>query len=373
MVHAKRHPQVSDFIKITHYNHFKCPLNIFIAIQQSLFELNKNDVLAKDSFVYITRFYSCINNIFPNCNKNKNQQFNNVLNQLHANKTNVILSSENLSRTLLIERNLLIVKQYFKNWNVRFVGVYRRYFDWLLSEYDQEGNRKRGYNKLITTLSTFSKTLQKNKLHAPLDATLVQSIKKHFEDFYVFSLYDYEDQNNNITSTSASTNGTKDHVMTRFICEAIPEAKHTCAKLKFGNFSFPTYNTRSMHMHNGTMEALVITVTLREKKLLQFEENDKEKYFSIANKIDDYLLRRYGNNETIKPLQCISTDVLNAIYRKSVTVEKYLLPKFHESIHGASMLKSVFDTFTEENKFCQLDFKIFFKKEQNNLMRVLQD
>jgi len=371
LVHVKRHPQVSDFVEITHYDQFKCHLNIFIAIQQSLLKLSENDVLANDSFVYIHRSYSCINNIFsPNCFSTP-QRFNNTLNQLHANKTNVILSSEKLSRTLLIERNLLIVKQYFKNWNVRFVGVYRRYFDWLLSEYDQEGLRDQGYNENIRTLSNFSKTLQKNKLHAPLDATLVQSIKKHFEDFYIFSLYGYEDQNNNIISTSASTNDTKDHVMTRFICEAIPEAKHTCAKLKFGNFSFPTSNTRSTH--EGTMEALVITVTLRKKKLLQFKENDKWKYFSIANKIDDYLLRRYGNNETIKPLQCISTDALNAIYNKSLTIEKYLLPKFHESIYGASMLKSVFDTFIEENKFCQLDFNIFFKKEQNNLMRVLQD
>ena len=105
---------------------------------------------------------------------------------------------------------------------------------------------------------------------------------------------------------------------------------------------------------------------------MQFNESDKKAHFKIADKVNDYTLSIYRNDNSThyreKPLRCLSKENLDEIHNKSISIEKLLLPKFHQSTHGAPVLKSLFAKLVEEKKFCQLDVGAFLSKEKDNLL-----
>lgn len=144
-------------------------------------------------------------------------------------------------------------------------------------------------------------------------------------------------------------------------CKTLTNGQHAMSS------TFTQSNTKDYKI---PIEALRIAVTLKQKKLTQFKENDKNAYFKIASKVNDYLssICNTTKNEEKKPSSCLSKESINEIYNKSVTMEKTLLPNFHMSVHGAPILKSSFTKYVEEKKFCQLDIDAFLDREQDNLL-----
>ena len=187
--------------------------------------LQENGFLKKDNFAYIAKHKHCIKSLnsrnikFLDCV----EKFKNKLEELRSSNTNVILSDQDAPMNLKANKRLILkLKNTLKGWRVCVVGTYRRHFDWLLSEYDQENQGTPQFkmvSRTIMTLTEFYESLGNNRLYAPLDLSLVKIIAHHFDDFYLFNMH----QDLNTTTNSASTN-----IITRFLCESIPEAKHLC-------------------------------------------------------------------------------------------------------------------------------------------------
>ena len=123
---------------------------------QLLLEKSKED-LKVNSFIYIDKEDVCIREYFykGECERIETKSFENKLQRLHSSNKNVILSSERLPRSVRDDNDFRFLLNKLRNWDIRIVATYRRYFDWLLSEYTQECNlrAKRAVTLGVTSAS----------------------------------------------------------------------------------------------------------------------------------------------------------------------------------------------------------------------------
>ena len=162
------------------------------------------------------------------------------------------------------------------------------------------------------------------------------------------------------------------YVQTRFICEKIPEAQHSCAALNNSLIQSPG----KVNDVDGrtSAEALLITLAPRKKKLLYFNNDDEKKYHKYTWNINEYLSFIYekkNNTHCEKPLICLPTEKIADILHKSIIFEKEILPQFHDSEDGLPLLLSLFFAAEERKKFCQLDIDEFIHRSKDSLLPVL--
>ena len=136
-------------------------------MQQLLPQLNKTH-LTKDNFVYFN---------WDHFTLTESEKFRRRFEELHNLSVNAIYSDEELSflkerSTNKFSTSIDGLRKMLSNWDIRVVTVYRRYFEWFLSEYDQEFCRNSpviDINRAIT-LKQFSESTEKNTLFRPLDS-----------------------------------------------------------------------------------------------------------------------------------------------------------------------------------------------------------
>ena len=352
-------------------------------IQQSLFDVNKKH-LAKDSFVYIDKGVN--GKRLYEKDKDKRRNFENKLEELRLSGTNVILSDEKLSRIFITDKDLYKLKYRLPGWRIRIVATYRRYFEWFLSEYDQEFMRNsKAIHMKSKTLINYYRTIDTNPLLKPLNISLWKS---HFDDVYVFNMHNeiIIEYGKNHTTKATNSKAKKKYygiktldnqLFTRFMCEAIPEATHVCNGLK--NKKIIGSPPKNRAEDKVSPEGLLITKILKNRDLILFHKENARKNLKFAELVDQYLLEFYEGRKShldlnkYDMLNCLSKSNRTQLYDKSIEIEKDFLPAFHEFENGLSLLKLSFDEADKSKKFCQLDVIKFLETESNNLVIMMLD
>jgi len=306
-------------------------------IQESLFESKKR--LKKDNFIYIEKYDVCFRDYFDGhkCDLEEVRDFNYRLARLHSSKKNVILSSDRLIRSIQTKDDFDYLLRKLHGWDVRIVVAYRRYFDWLLSEYNQECHKGKGFYRFASSLAGYYQQLNRNELYKPLEPSVLDVWKQHFDDVYVFNMYSDNQVNNNSSS--------KDDLFTRFICEAIPEAEDLCHALTTESFLISNAIRENTADDKATLDALLITAALIRKNIVKYAQ-----WRNTINIMNGHLSSINDMKHT-----CLSKHDLDEVYNISMTLEKDLLPDFHQSMNGGPMLTALFTKAVSENKFCQVD------------------
>ena len=307
----------------------------------------KTTYLSQDSFVYLNRERINI--------RRDEKKFRGRFEQLRLSGTNVIYSNENLSYEIATEEDFYMLKNALPGWDIRVVATYRRYFDWYLSEYQQEVDQGlvRGFK--ARNLLRYYETTKINTIFSPLDLSFINRWRRHFKKFHIFNMHD--SQNSNATN----------EIYERFVCEVIPEAKHTCQAIKNGQL--PPQRKHNIHYAKASTSAKLVTQALHKKNLLHF---NKTEIILCNDQVDKYVASRYnGTIDDEKLLTCIPNEGVENILKTSIINERDLVPEFHESENGLSRLTSLFFAAVREKRFCQLNVDEFLKREQDDLLQVL--
>lgn len=377
---------------------------------------NSRDALLKDNFIYIRKEDICFMSLFtvkcstrfnfnnaffkylknkfnlditPNKSLSNDNIFLNGIETLRKNGINIVLSSEEAAYRIKTSTNYNKLQKLTNGWDVRVVVTYRRYFDWLLSDYDQNCNRFRGINLNISTFNDYYDSSifhHKNLMYAPLDMTLYDRWKSYYNNVYVFNMY-----SDNTNNSNTNNDDDDDPIYTRFICQSIPEAQHTCDALKNGSLIIPS-KTKQANTATSKISAtaLLITIILNGQGDIDFD-NKNYKYFKAAKIIDKYLLDHHytkvdimnsynatnARNRNVKKqkITCLRKEYVVDILRKSIDIEKKLLSKFHYSSknsNGETALKPLFKQYWKEKRFCQLDVPTFLNENKDDLLSYLK-
>ena len=119
----------------------------------------------------------------------------------------------------------------------------------------------------VKNIIDFYQSPDRKGLCAPLDFALYNRWKHYFDHMCIFNMYD--------DHTSFDENKSDHQLFIRFICQAIPEAKHTCRALKNGTLTFPSSRMNAAE-NKVSGEALLLTLHLKKINILHFDENDKK-------------------------------------------------------------------------------------------------
>ena len=252
---------------------------------------------------------------------------------VQRNKNSLLVSAEQFSNTE--HEGVEALQEYLLNrWdNVTIVATYRRYYEWIVSFYNERYKHHNLYDvahanetdRLFPSLyhelllnHDFNDAIQ----HA-YTLSAVARFKKHFRNVVVMN---YHDKSKSLPE--------------RFYCDVVPNAHNTCRRLK----SRKT-NKKVNTSHNRIYEELAYhahrrgRITIQSKKKAKLAEasmhQHQEKTLNLTS--DDF------------PRKCLPEHILQDIWSISIEAEK----EFGSDNDGDSM-KNEFDKYSKTS-FCEVD------------------
>ena len=253
--------------------------------------------------------------------------------QYHRRKGHNIIISEEMYQVASAEKeyNSRLLEDLFMGFDVRVVVSYRRYHEWIRSEYDQRHkSRLDGSPRAWKELESFESWYQLNRTRKqlrPLDQVSLD-LWRRFRNTHVFNMHESDTD-----------------VLTRFVCECIPNANTTCEKAREGALRPPSDSNLSV----GSLSFYANKLYKEAKKkglAVPFVPYDM-----VKKAIMDYLDQKMAQ----LIFDCPEENLLQEILAKSIEIESYVVPDFHSSENGQSILKSTFTKAVKENKFCDID------------------
>ena len=295
---------------------------------------------------------------------------------------------------------------------VKVVVTYRRYYQWIVSLYNQENKLSNWrienvYNDTIYTSISFVQWYRQNMNNNDPDTsggsgssierevlseTSLELIRSVFspENVRIFNMHGHSggDQEEDQTHRGG--------VVGRFICTEIEQAKGLCQAIQKGEFPEleQVTNARNelldsqyiihrtlmdMNKMNTTTEPFLwgggLLPSNRQHNVAVLElapivDEFKQNYTSSSsqqvaessgiNDTDIVVETRNGpvSKEGI-PIDCLTDSELDAILQRSLDLEQYLVPEFYASTlegEGESSLRTEFQQYVNDQKFCSVDY-----------------
>jgi len=281
------------------------------------------------------------------------------------NGQNLLLSDENLDERFPEALREVIDDD---DWDVTVIVMYRRIHTWLHSWYDQinKTTNKDGKGNILINeagqpyrrehtewpgeggveISTFSSWYKEFTRH--WDST--ELVGKHRSIAFKNA---YEPYFNNIVVHNMHRDG---DLVTNFMCETLPDAKHACGLLKKRNIRVPRDN------QSVELDFDILAVEARKRGILKTVF--KRKY--VYSRIEKYVIE---NGKKI-PRTC-DMEMIDEIRQWLLDSEKEMFPEAW-SQEMESYLRDDFEGYVASGKMCDIDFdQVFADKEWLNFFKSL--
>ena len=249
------------------------------------------------------------------------------------NKNSLFVSAEQFSNTEI--EGVEALEEFLSNrWNnVTIVATYRRYFEWIVSFYNERWKGVQLYdashaNKTDRLFPSLYHELHfnhnfNNEIQHKYTLAAVARFKKHFRNVVVMN---YHDESNSL--------------LNRFYCDVIPNAHNTCQKLK--NTKMTKFNTS----HNRIYEELAYAAHRRG----MFNIKSKQKAKSAEVLIHQHQEKTLNLTIDDFPRKCLPKDILEDIWTTSLEAEK----EFGGGEVDEYSMKDAFDKY-RKTSFCEVD------------------
>ena len=332
------------------------------------------------------------------------------------NGQNIIISDEAIPHVVTKSQDIQQMIDAFDGYNIRIVMSYRRYYEWIISEYNQQ--YKESYAHIIQPFVTWYRQQQVPKLrsevYAPPDKELMERCKPYVDEVRVFNMHD------------GLGNG---DLIERFVCDMIPEAKHTCNVATRGHNGLPVAPLDRQKVSVTTIDSQYIAEQIYltkkyqamnkgEKKHKQTSMNAMMKMMSreeiisfkkdvmasgISNRIQDDIDRHDNNQDNDQlsqhqrqnqhqrqqdldqhklPRLCLTEQEQEELLQRTIQIEKDVLPDFFYystttsgrstsnntrtiQEEGASSIRGNFEkSVVNSNKYCTIDAQTLLLQQQ---------
>ena len=287
--------------------------------------------------------------------------FTATLDHLKRQQTNVILSDERLLRFLSENPPALqTFADAFAGFDVRVIAAYRRYYQWLLSEYSQEVKPRKEMKmaKKLERLVRFddwyfnqtrqnaSNETEQSSAYYPLDKDSLQPWLSVFQNVKLFNMHKDEDVN----------------VIQRFIC-SLGVLPTVCEAAKGG--VLPISEEKNIAPPQSLFEAQLIGFYVQREKIV-----------SRSIPLDDVVaeIERLMNRTNVKiPRECLGYGDLSDIEIKTLKDEKDLLPAFALGDGAIDSVRQGFRQAVADNRYCGIRFDLVEKQWKAFFYRLRKD
>lgn len=275
------------------------------------------------------------------------------LNKLREDHQSVIISAEQFCfNNKLLPDNArlwnLFAPPLLENWEVIVVVTYRRYYEWITSFYYQENlqrffpNRKETMESFIMNILEQSRSLKKDGkwLHVHPTFHAYTKYKNHFDHVKIINLHDVK----------------QGDIATNFICNAVPNADHTCSYMKSSTFKSPI-----LRKSTGLDFHLLVQIAF-DRKYIQMHLFDSNLIYDQAVKATKRFHEESFEDEF--SYKCLPSDITDEILEMSQAFEKELLPDWYQIDENRKSLHDGFQNVLKEQRFCEPDYEEILSKSE---------
>jgi hypothetical protein len=247
----------------------------------------------------------------------------------YARGNNVIFSVERFSEGIKSDAGWKILKSILKDWNVRIVVAYRRFYEWIPSLYFQQNHGRKAATASVIAFA--EQMLNATTVH-PASSTSGH-FAKHFDDVYIFNLHQEGD------------------LMENFVCQALPTASQVCHNLRQGNRTEAAAKVRVSH----SFDAHRLAAVAHEKGLLP--SSDK----GTIDRLSDRLNQFHDSNWTEygQYLTCLSPQSKARLWNLSLSFEEDVAslssPDIKSLLSDRQGLIDGFEKTFARRKYCEID------------------
>lgn len=220
------------------------------------------------------------------------------------------------------------------NRQVHVAVGYRRYYEWLISLYNQRHRTKRSQESFVKFYRQHAQARQKPFSQTNMSLRVWKEMQNYFRSVSIINMHDPRD------------------IMTQVYCDILPNATNTCESHKKQLEVNASESTRA----NPSIPLWPIRIEKEARRrgfVTGAETNLQERIVKFANE----------TNYTL-PLICISPKEQEDILQISLRHEQALVPEFFASPLGELELRKGFQQALEDNSFCSVDVAQIFDDKQ---------
>ena len=319
---------------------------------------------------------------------------------LRKNGQNIIVSDEAIPHVVIRSQDMQQMMDAFDGYNIRIIMAYRRYYEWIISEYNQQ--YKESYTHIIQPFVTWYRQQQqqvpsklRSEVYAPPNKELMERYRPYVDEVRVFNMHDGL--------------GNQD-LIERFVCQMIPEATITCRVAKQGGlpvapldrqkvsvttidsqyvaeqiYLTKKYLTKQKGAMKKTTSANAMTKMMSREEIISFKKDVMAS--GISNRIqeeinrhDEQLSQQEEQHFYHLPRLCLTEQEQDDLLQQTIQIENVVVPEFFYyststgSTTAASQEESIRVDFEKSvvnsNKYCTIDTQTLLQEEypttQNN-------
>jgi len=276
------------------------------------------------------------------------KNFKRLLEKLAANQTNIILSDEAFSRVRATDSNLRLFNRTLSEFfRVQLVVVYRRYWEWLLSMYNEKykpysrrqhfqkwpdehgGASMRSfpdyYRRLLKEQGFGGYQLLAQKLDMPAAMYLSRELfGKHFDKARVFNMHQ------------------PGSLFENFVNATVPDLQYVLAQQVNHPAGRPNPSV--------SLDYDLLATAARKKGLLRISLRRRDATRAIEKKIGKF---PYSNETISVPLDCLTDQEQAGLLNRSLTLERNIFPDMVDE--WTETHKAEFAKASTGYRFCNVD------------------
>lgn len=334
-------------------------------------------VLAKDNYVYLGQFgrgrfpvhtksvlqaammsRPCLGHMSEKYLLNQSMTdlecWRNVHNEIQRRRReneNIILSSEFVSdRKILGGQKFAALLRGLQEavadeWNVLVVVGYRRYFEWTSSAVRQHNantclHRRAGWHGHCRNTWQYIKSWMAQDPPSAKNYLYTDTIVDRWSKVFPVQ----------VLNVHAS-----EHVTTKFLCDVLPDAPHSCAHAK----SRPQSKTSTANTRDSATGAYSTLATVAFRKGLIDGSRGRAR---IVKEMTSHFQGKLNLPFRHLPLTCPPRDELEKLLNTSLTFEKNLMPDWYQTSDGEEAHRKYFWRMADERKeFCSVNTTAVFE------------
>jgi len=252
------------------------------------------------------------------------KQFQSFLINSQQGKKNIVLSSEEFSKTKPEIFHTILSPLY----DTRIVIAYRRFFELLVSRHNEIQKKEETIENFVPWVTKFFEGL---KSVSPI--ALMESYQEYFDDVVIINFHDR-----------------KQTLEASFFCDAVQDMTNMCQNVK--------------HIK---LDRANLSVPLQIKEIILAAKKSKILDEEIQNIKAEVLIHKFMSESRIGvhdlPLHCISDEILEDIFQWTLKEEMQLVPIWFESMGGEARLRNDFQSF-KRHSACQVKVSELLEDER---------